>query len=106
MFPVKKNRSKETDVHVRLPRHFNWDKHLCIKDQRTIRNDNTIAYNKKLYQLEDNDSKTVHIEERIDGSLHIISKGRALKHKEIAKRPKQMVFAKKDMRHIIGPLSH
>jgi hypothetical protein len=104
VFPVKKNQSNETDVYVRLPHHFNWDKYLCIKDQRTIRNDNTIAYNKKLYQLEDNDSKTVHIEERIDGSFRIISKGRALKHKEITKRPKQMVFAKKDMRAYNRPL--
>jgi transposase len=90
--------ANETDVHIRLPRHFNLDKYLCIKDQRTIRNDNTIAYNKKLYQLEENDSKKVDIEERIDGSLLIINKGRALKYKEITERPKQIVSAKKDMR--------
>jgi transposase len=96
--------ANETDVHVRPARHFNWDKYLCIKDQRTIRNDNTIAYNKKLYQLEENDSKKVHIEERIDGSLLIISKGRSLKYKEIIERPKQMVSAKKDMRTYNRPL--
>jgi hypothetical protein len=96
--------ANETDVHVRPARHFNWDNYLCIKDQRTIRNDNTIAYNKKLYQLEENDSKKVHIEERIDGSLLIISKGRSLKYKEIIERPKQMVNAKKDMRTYNRPL--
>ncbi|HNQ64540.1 MAG TPA: ISNCY family transposase [Smithella sp.] len=90
--------ANETDVHVRPPRHFNWDKYLCIKDQRTIRNDHTIAYNRKLYQLEENDSKKVHIEKRRDGSLLIISKGRALKYKEITERPKQMVAVKKDLR--------
>jgi hypothetical protein len=90
--------ANETDVHIRLPRYFNWDKYLCIKDQRTIRNDNTIAYNKKLYQLEESDSKKVDLEERIDGSLLIISKGRALKYKEITETPKQMVSAKKDRR--------
>ena len=90
--------ANETDVHIRLARNFNWDKYLCIKDQRTIRNDNTIAYNKKLYQLEENDSKKVDIEERIDGSLLIISKGRSLKYKEITERPKHMVSAEKDMR--------
>jgi len=90
--------ANETDVHVRLARNFNWDKYLCIKDQRTIRNDNTVAYNKKLYQLEENDSKKVDIEERIDGTLLIISKGRSLKYKEINERPKQMVPAKNDMR--------
>jgi hypothetical protein len=95
--------ANETDVHVRLPRHFNWDKYLCIKDQRTIRNDNTIAYNRKLYQLEENDSKKVDIEERIDGALLIISKGRALKYKEITEAPKQIVAYKKDRREYNRP---
>ena len=96
--------ANETDVHIRLARNFNWDKYLCIKDQRTIRNDNTIAYNKKFYQLEENDSKKVDIEERIDGSLLIISKGRSLKYKEIIERPKQMVSDKNDMRTYNRPL--
>ena len=42
-----------TDVHVKLPRHFNLDKYLCIKTERTVRNDNTIAHNGRLYQIED-----------------------------------------------------
>lgn len=96
--------ANETDVHVRPPHHFNWDKYLCIKDQRTIRNDNTIAYNKKLYQLEENDSKKVHIEERIDGSLLIISKGKSLKYKAIIERPKQIVAYKKDRREYNRPI--
>ena len=90
--------ANEMDAHVRLPRHFDLDKYLCIKDQRTVRNDNTIAYNKKLYQLEQKESKKVHIEERIDGSLLIISKGTALKYQEITERPKQLVAAKTDLR--------
>ncbi|MDD5167692.1 MAG: ISNCY family transposase [Syntrophales bacterium] len=90
--------ANETDAHVRVPHHFNLDKYLCVKSQRTIRNDNTIAYNKKLYQLDQNDSKKVHIEERIDGSLIIISKGAVLKYKQINERPKTTVVAKEDMR--------
>jgi hypothetical protein len=46
----------------------------------------------------------VHIEERIDGSLLIISKDRSLKYKEIIERPKQMVNAKKDMKIYNRPL--
>ncbi len=95
--------ANETDVHVRLARHFNWDKYLCIKDQRTIRNDNTIAYNRKLYQLEKNNSKKVHIEKRIDGSLLIISNGRSLKYKEITEKPKQRASAKNDSREYNRP---
>lgn len=33
-----------------LPCYLDLDKYLCIKKQRTIRNDKPIAYNKKLYQ--------------------------------------------------------
>ena len=98
--------ASETDVHVRLPRHFNWDKYLCIKDQRTIRHDNTIAYNRKLYQLQKNDSKKVHIEERIDGSLLIISKGRALQYKKSPKDPNRWCLLRTIGEPIIGPLSH
>jgi hypothetical protein len=90
--------ANEMDTHVRLPRNFDLDKYLCIKDQRTVRNDHTIAYNKKLYQLEQSNSKKVHIEERADGSILIISKGTALRYKEITEKPKQAVAAKKDMR--------
>lgn len=90
--------ANETDVHVRLPDHYDLDKYLCIKDQRTVRNDNTIAYKQKLYQLEENDSRKVNIEERIDGSLLIISRNKALKYKEITARPKKAVAAEKDRR--------
>jgi transposase InsO family protein len=74
--------ANETDVHVRLPDHCDLDKYLCIKHQRTVRNDNTIAYNPKLYQLEKNDGRKVNIEERIDGSLLIISRNTALNTKK------------------------
>jgi hypothetical protein len=90
--------ANETDAHLRLPGYFDLDRYLCIMAQRTIRKDNTIAYNRRLYQLEENGSKKVCIEERLDGSLRIISKGTALNYKEIAERQKQTVAAKTDMR--------
>jgi len=90
--------ANEMDAHVRLPRHFDLDKYLCIKNQRTVRKDNTIAYKGNLYQLEASSSKKVCIEERLDGSLYIISKGTALKYKEIAERQKQTMVVKQDMR--------
>lgn len=80
-----------TDVHVKLPRHFNLDKYLCIKTERTVRNDNTIAHNGRLYQIEDDvKSKKVTVEERLNGSMHIISNEVSLKHREIAERPVKM----------------
>jgi hypothetical protein len=95
--------ANDTDVHVKLPGHFNLDQYLCIKAQRTVRKDNIVAYNKKLYQLEENDSRKVSIEERIDGSLLIISKGTALQYKEITEQPKQIV-GKPDQRQFNRPV--
>ncbi len=78
----------ETDVHVKLPRNFNIDKHLCIKTHRTLRNDNTVALNGKLYQVEEaTKAKKVVVEDRLDSSMHIIGNGKNLKYKEITVRP-------------------
>ncbi|OPY87720.1 MAG: Integrase core domain protein [Smithella sp. PtaU1.Bin162] len=88
----------ETDAHVRLPGYFDLDRYLCIKAQRTIKKDNTIAYEGRLYQLEASNSKKVAVEERLDGTLHMISKGMVLKYKEISERPKRVAVAKTDLR--------
>jgi len=90
--------ANELDAHIQLPNHLDLDKYLCIKDHRTVRKDHTIAYDKKLYQLEQSDCKKVDIEERIDGTLLILSKGSTLKCHEIIKRPKPMVAVREDQR--------
>lgn len=80
--------ANETDVHVRVPKYFNLDKYLCIKTERTVRNDNTITHNGKLYQIEKVvKTKKVIVEERLNGSLHIMGKGVSLKYREIAEKP-------------------
>jgi hypothetical protein len=94
--------ANDMDAHVKLPGHFNLDEYLCIKAQRTIRKDNTIAYNGRLYQIEASNSKKVALEERLDGTLHIISKGVSLKYKEISERPK-LTIAKTDQRQYNRP---
>ena len=61
---------------------------FSIKEQRTVKNDSTISYNSKLYQLEPGiRAKKVIVEERIDGGIHIKYNGASLKYKEITKRP-------------------
>ena len=81
--------ANEADAHVKLPRHVDLDRYLCIKTERTIRNDNTIALDGRLYQLEERGGKKVVVEERLDGSLHVTSKGVSLKYREITARPKK-----------------
>ena len=95
--------AKTADLHRAIPKGIELDRMLCIKTKRVLRNDFTIAYNGKLYQIEDNvRAKDVTVEERIDGSttscpmpcrhgvghgmMLITHKDRILKYKEI-KRP-------------------
>ena len=74
------------DVHAQLPK-FNIDSILCIKTERTVRNDNTISLHGRFYQITETvKTKKVIIQERIDGSMHISTKGVSLKYKEIEKR--------------------
>jgi transposase len=88
----------EADAHVRLPGYVDLDRYLCIKTERTIRKDNTIALDGRLYQLEERGGKKVVVEERIDGSVRMISKGVSLKYKEITERPKKEMVTKTDQR--------
>ena len=84
------NAANSTDAHVKLPRHFDLNRYLCVKTVRTVRNDNTIAHNGKLYQIEeDAGAKKVTVEQRVNGSLHIVSNTKSLKYKEITERPKK-----------------
>jgi transposase len=88
--------ANEADVHITLPSQVDLNRYLCIKTERTIRKDNTIALDGRLYQIEERGSKKIVVEERLDGSLHVISKGASLKYSEITERPKKQ--AKTDTR--------
>jgi transposase len=78
----------EADVHQALPHPSVLDRILCIREERTVRNDFTIAYNGRLYQIKDAvKTQKVTVEERMDGSLHISHKGQDLRYREIKKRP-------------------
>jgi len=77
-----------TDVNIKIDKTVNLDEYLCIKRERTVKNDNTISYNSKLYQLEPGvRAKKVIVEERIDGSMSIKYNDASLNYKEIIKRP-------------------
>jgi hypothetical protein len=81
--------AQEADVHVPVDRHFPLERYLCVKETRTVRNDNTVAYEGQLYQIEERTRvRTVMVEERLNGSLHITSGDVDLKFQAIAQRPK------------------
>jgi transposase len=78
----------EADVHQSAPSPRVLDKILCIREERMVRNDFTIAYNGRLYQIKDAiKAKKIAVEERIDGSLHITHGGLDVRYREITTRP-------------------
>jgi hypothetical protein len=93
--------AKSADLHRPLPKDIDLDRILCVKTERTLRNDFTMAHNSKLYQVEDNiRAGKVVVEERINGSMIIAHKDKILKFKEIINRPKQV---KEKLQHIFKP---
>lgn len=101
---------KEANLHREAPKDLPLDKVLRIKTERTLRNDFTIAHNRKLYQIEDKTrAKKVTIEEKLDGRMEITYKEASLRFKEINQRPErqkppQYVFHAK--RKYIPPFNH
>jgi len=76
------------DFHRPLPKGLALDTILCIKTERSLRNDFTVAHNKKLYQIEETiKASKVMVQERVDGSMIMTHQGRSLKFKEITERP-------------------
>jgi len=100
-----------TDVHVKIPRGFDLDQYLCIKAQRTVRNDNTLSYKARLYQIEGIvKTKKVSIEERLDGTMRITSGNVNLQYGEIFGRPERNcqppVKRPQIRKHNIPPKNH
>lgn len=82
--------AKEGDLHRPIPKGIDLDRILCVKTERALRNDFTVAHDKKLYQVLDNiRAEKVMVEERIDGSMIMRYKDTVLKFKEITKRLKR-----------------
>jgi hypothetical protein len=84
----KKAAASEADLHRPAPHSRELDRILCIKEERTVKNDFTIAHNGTLYQIEGpTRAQKVTVEERLDGTLHITYKGQDLNYREIIKQP-------------------
>ena len=79
---------KKANLHTPLPKGIKLDEILCRKTEHILRNDFTIAHEKKLYQvLEPTGAKKLMVEERADGKMLITCRGRSVKYKQIIKRP-------------------
>lgn len=79
---------QKADFHRTIVNKRALDTILSIKTDRSLRNDFTIAHNKKLYQIKSNiRAKKVTVEERTDGTMRIVHNGQQLRYQAIVARP-------------------
>ncbi len=82
--------AQDTDLHRPFKNRRQLDRILSIRSVRVLRNDFTIAHNKRLYQIKDTiRAKKVSVEERTDGSMRILHNEHRLRYQEITNRPKK-----------------
>ena len=83
---------------------------LCIKTERTLKNDFTVAHNHKLYQIEEaTKASKVIVQDRMDGSMRVTYQGRALRFREITERPlkeNQQPIVTRRRKTYIPPVDH
>ncbi len=81
----------EEDLHRPVSKGIDLDKILCIRTERTVRNDHTIVHDKKLYQIDEAIlSKKVLVEQRINGKMLITCKDKSLAYHQISKHPEEI----------------
>jgi len=99
--------AKSADLHRPLPKGIDLDTILCKKTERALRNDFTVAHDKKLYQIENNiRTQKVIVEERIDGSMLIRHKNMVLKFKEITVRSEKIIQPKPSRLYVFPNRAH
>ena len=98
------------NLHRPLPKGLNLNTILCIKTERALRNDFTVAHNKQLYQIEEAiQASKLMIHDRIDGSMVILHRDRRLRYKVIDERPLKEDLPKRSVRRskpYIPPADH
>jgi hypothetical protein len=83
--------AEAADLHRPIPKGVELDGILCLKTERVLRNDFTVAHHGGLYQIQDNvRAVRVMVEERLDGTMRITHQGKRLRYHEIASRPRRI----------------
>ncbi len=78
--------AKKANLHRKSPGKKELKRILCIRTERHLRKDALIEHNSKFYQIKDIPRiriKTVWVEDRLDGSMHVRNNGSYFKYREI-----------------------
>jgi transposase len=98
----------KANLHTSIPGHYNLDRIFSIKNKAALKNDFTIQYDNKFYQILDTiRAKEVSVEERLNDKLYIYYKDKQLSYKLIDKRPEKpkAVFRPRKPRYVL-PKDH
>jgi hypothetical protein len=104
-----KEAAQPGNLHRPIAKGLNLDRILCIKTARTLRNDFTIAHDRKLYQIEEAiTTKKLIVEEYTDGSMAIWCRDKEMKFRQIVIRPEkpQKQPANSARKIVIPPKDH
>ena len=84
-------------MHRSVGEGLDLDRILCVKTERALRNDFTVAHEGKLYQVLDNvRAKKVMVEERMDETMLIFHGEQKLKFKPILVRAPKLASKPRD----------
>lgn len=87
--------ANKANLHRPVSQDLKLKSIFSTKEKRVLRNDFTVAYKTKFYQIPDKiQAPSVTVEERLDGSLHFMHEGREVPVKEIPFQPKPLVRPK------------
>lgn len=91
--------AKEEDVHMKIAKGINLNKLFRVREERKVRNDNTIQYEKELYQLLEGrnmSGKKVFFEIDLKGKEYITYKGEEMRYIKIdpckIRKPEKKTF--------------
>lgn len=92
--------SQQGDAH-RPVQLYNLDAIFCTREKRTLANDYTIVYNKRIFQLQAQQRTIIRpkdvitISTRLDGSIKLLVRKIDLSFEEISARPQKPIQEKK-----------
>lgn len=78
---------KEGNLHRSIPEDIDLSMILCKKIERAVRNDRTVQYRTKLYQIDDLMRGKVIVHELLNGTLAMTQDGKKIQFHEITERP-------------------
>ncbi len=84
---------QRADLHRRVPHHPSLDYVLAFEEERVVQNDCTVRWRNRWFQLTAANGRAgvarqrVLVREQLDGTIHVVYRGRELEWRELPERP-------------------